>query len=71
MREPIHIPAGRAWLCHDCNAVGNSGISCPACASASVYPLLSLLDGKRAPESAPCSDSPVPPSYRYLTSCGT
>jgi hypothetical protein len=46
MREPIHIPAGRAWLCHDCNAVGNSGVCCPACASAAVYPLLSLLDGK-------------------------
>ncbi len=28
-----HIPLNSAYLCQDCDAVGNSSIQCPACAS--------------------------------------
>jgi hypothetical protein len=28
-----HIPLNSAYLCQDCDAVGNSSMQCPACAS--------------------------------------
>ena len=28
-----HIPLNSAYLCQDCEAVGNSAMQCPACAS--------------------------------------
>ncbi len=28
-----HIPLACAYLCQDCNSIGNSAIQCPACAS--------------------------------------
>jgi hypothetical protein len=46
MIEPIHIPGALAFLCADCNSVGNSAVRCPACASGVVYPLLNLLERK-------------------------
>jgi hypothetical protein len=28
-----HIPLNSAYLCQDCDSVGNSSMQCPACAS--------------------------------------
>ncbi len=39
-----HIPLNRAYLCQDCNAVGNSAMHCPACASAVLLGLARVID---------------------------
>jgi hypothetical protein len=39
-----HFPLKSAYLCQDCNAVGNNAMNCPACASSVVMNLASVLD---------------------------
>jgi hypothetical protein len=39
-----HIPLASAYLCQDCNCIGNSAIQCPACASAVLMALSWVLD---------------------------
>jgi hypothetical protein len=39
-----HIPLNSAYLCQDCNAVGNNSRQCPACASSSLLGLASVFD---------------------------
>jgi hypothetical protein len=39
-----HIPLAAAYLCQDCNVVGNCAMSCPACASKVLLGLASVLD---------------------------
>lgn len=39
-----YIPLNRAYLCQDCNAVGNSAMHCPACASEVLLGLASVFD---------------------------
>jgi hypothetical protein len=39
-----HIPLNSAYLCQDCNAVGNSSIRCPACASEVLMGLAGVFD---------------------------
>jgi hypothetical protein len=39
-----HIPLNSAYLCQDCNAVGNNPTQCPACASEVLMGLASLFD---------------------------
>jgi hypothetical protein len=39
-----HIPLSSAYLCQDCNCVGNCAMQCPACASAVVLGLAGVLD---------------------------
>jgi hypothetical protein len=41
-----HIPLTSAYLCQDCNSVGNSSMQCPACASASLMGLAGVLNRK-------------------------
>jgi len=43
-----HIPLANAYLCQDCNCVGNCAKQCPACASAVLMGLAGVLD--REPE---------------------
>jgi len=40
----IHFPLNRAYLCQDCNAVGNDPAHCPACASKALMGLALVLD---------------------------
>jgi hypothetical protein len=40
------IPLAMAYLCQDCNVVGNSAMSCPACASRVLMGLAGVLDRK-------------------------
>jgi len=42
-----HIPLTSAYLCQDCNCVGNCSVQCPACASEALMGLAGVLN--RAP----------------------
>ncbi len=39
-----HIPLRSAYLCQDCESVGNSSAQCPACASTALLGLANVLD---------------------------
>jgi len=39
-----HIPLKSAYLCQDCNCIGNCAEQCPACASAILLNLSGILD---------------------------
>jgi hypothetical protein len=39
-----HIPLKSAYLCQDCNSIGNCAEQCPACASAVLLNLSGVLD---------------------------
>jgi primosomal protein N' len=44
----LTIPLSKAYLCQDCNSVGNSSMKCPACASEVLLGLAGVLDRKEA-----------------------
>jgi hypothetical protein len=46
-----HIPLSSAYLCQDCNCVGNCAVQCPACASAVLLNLAGVLDRTVEPAS--------------------
>jgi hypothetical protein len=46
-----HIPLESAYLCQDCNCVGNCAEQCPACASAVLLNLAAVLDREVSPAS--------------------
>ena len=39
-----HIPLMSAYLCQDCNCIGNSSKQCPACASEVLLSLSGILN---------------------------
>lgn len=39
-----HVPLKSAYLCPDCNAIGNSSTQCPACASEVLLSLALVLN---------------------------
>jgi hypothetical protein len=41
-----HIPLSSAYLCQDCDCVGNCATQCPACASVVLLGLAGILDRK-------------------------
>jgi hypothetical protein len=43
-----HMPLTSAYLCQDCNCIGNCALQCPACASEALMGLAGILD--REPE---------------------
>ena len=45
------IPLSSAYLCQDCNCVGNNANQCPACASSALLGLANVLD--REPKKEP------------------
>jgi hypothetical protein len=48
-----YIPLNSAYLCQDCNAVGNSSMQCPACASEVLMGLAGVFDRR---EGVPASN---------------
>ena len=48
MQQPltisVHIPLAAAYLCQDCNCVGNCATRCPLCASEALMSLATVLD---------------------------
>ncbi len=45
-----HIPLASAYLCPDCNCIGNCAGQCPACASPVLLALANVLDREPARE---------------------
>jgi hypothetical protein len=43
-----HIPLTGAYLCQDCNSVGNNAMNCPACASTVLLGLAGILNREEA-----------------------
>ena len=43
-----HMPLVSAYLCQDCNSVGNCSSQCPACASSALLALSAVLDREPA-----------------------
>lgn len=43
-----YIPLQTAYLCQDCDAVGNCSTQCPACASEALLALACVYDRKEA-----------------------
>jgi hypothetical protein len=39
-----YFPLGSAYLCQDCNCIGNCAKQCPACASTALLGLAVVLD---------------------------
>lgn len=48
--DTLHIPLGSAYLCLDCNAVGNQSRSCPACASEALISIAAVLEREEGRE---------------------
>ena len=50
MTSPMlqHIPLKSAYLCQDCDCVGNSATHCPACASTALMNLAAVLNRNEA-----------------------
>ena len=47
-----HIPLSKAYLCEDCDCVGNCSEQCPACASSALLCLAGILNRERPHETA-------------------
>lgn len=54
-----HIPLVSAYLCPDCNCIGNCASQCPACASPVLLALANVLDRK------PERNTVLPYTYNY------
>jgi len=55
-----HFPLTSAYLCQDCNAIGNCANQCPACASEVLMSLSAVLN--RA-DDMPATEFAVMPAY--------
>lgn len=44
MAEMVHMPLARAWLCGDCDSIGNCAEHCPACAEGSLVAMITLIN---------------------------
>lgn len=42
--DKVYIPLDTAFLCADCQCIGNSANTCPACASGALMGLQSVMD---------------------------
>ena len=42
-----HFPLNNAYLCQDCDTIGNNAVRCPACASDALMVLEVVLNRKR------------------------
>lgn len=45
-----HMPLTRAYLCQDCNCIGNCAEQCPACASQALMGLAGVLNREATDE---------------------
>ena len=54
-----HIPLKSAYLCQDCDSIGNSANQCPACASRSLMGLCAVLDREVKEERRPVAKMPA------------
>jgi hypothetical protein len=61
-----HIPLRSAYLCQDCNSIGNCAVRCPACASEVLLGLSAVLDREVVAERKPVAQMP-PIAYTHYT----
>jgi hypothetical protein len=54
-----YIPLANAYLCQDCDSVGNNAMRCPACASEVLMGLAGVFDRKE--------DAPVANLFQFPT----
>jgi hypothetical protein len=54
-----HIPLSSAYLCQDCNSVGNCAMQCPACASIVLMGLAGVLNREHVEEAEIHSHRPA------------
>jgi hypothetical protein len=59
-----HFPLASAYLCQDCNAIGNNANQCPACASEVLMSLSAILNREET------ATVMVDSQYVYLPSLG-
>ena len=59
-----HIPLSAAYLCQDCNSIGNCARQCPACASEVLMSLSGVLNREAEPV-AQAAYGIAQPSYGY------
>jgi len=52
-----HIPLTAAYLCQDCNSIGNCSVQCPACASSVLLSLAGVLDRDLARDLAAATEA--------------
>jgi hypothetical protein len=66
MPTPVlqHIPLMYAYLCQDCNCVGNCSQQCPACASRVLMGLAAVLN-REVVEPIPQTQYSSQPQYVY------
>lgn len=50
-----HMPLSSAYLCEDCNCIGNCAEQCPACASEALIGLAKVLNRRQTDEMAQMS----------------
>lgn len=55
-----HIPLKAAYLCQDCESIGNCAVQCPACASRALMGLSGILDREAAEARLPLAAIPMP-----------
>jgi hypothetical protein len=55
-----HIPLKNAYLCQDCNSVGNCAEQCPACASTVLMNLSGVLDREDSCDEAQALEFSLP-----------
>lgn len=60
----LHFPLSSAYLCPDCNTIGNCPDQCPACACEVLMNLSGVLN--RQPEAAAPAATIAPRSYSEL-----
>jgi coenzyme F420-reducing hydrogenase gamma subunit len=63
-----YIPLRSAYLCPDCNTIGNCATQCPACASRMLMGLSAILDREETAEIAPLSVMPSVSSEHQVSS---
>lgn len=64
MTSPMmqHIPLKSAYLCQDCECVGNCATQCPACASTALLGLSSVLNREQFEAQIPLADYTFSPA---------
>jgi hypothetical protein len=63
-----HIPLASAYLCQDCDSIGNHSSVCPACASMALLSVAGILDRSLAKEEMHVVPHPRPRAVPIPTS---
>jgi hypothetical protein len=62
-----HFPLQYAYLCQDCDSIGNCAVQCPACASQALMDLSTVLDRRDIADNAAVAVMPAANDERLIT----